>query len=124
VLSVPGANEKSDIYYVVGMGYDDKRLDDKAIDAFTKALESRRDNHKAKFQRGQAYFRKGDFTNAKRDLEEFSKSGGTSVEFAKQQAAKMLMDIAAKSAQQSAPAEAPTEKLSPEEVVKKGKKGR
>ena len=59
---------------------------DKAIEAFTKAIESKRDNHKAKFQRGQAYFRKGDLTNAKRDLEEFSKSGGASLEFAKQQA--------------------------------------
>lgn len=97
---VPGDNEVSDIWYVVGMAYDDKRLDDKAIEAFDKALESRRDNHKAKFQRGQAYFRKGDFAKAKKDLEEFSKSGGASVEFAKQQASKMLMDIAAKSAMQ------------------------
>ena len=98
---VPGSNEVSDIWYEVGMGYDDKRLDDKAIEAFTKSLESKRDNHKAKFQRGQAYFRKGDFTNAKKDLEEFSKTGGASVEFAKQQASKMLLDIAAKSAMQN-----------------------
>lgn len=119
---VPGTNEKSDIWYEVGMGYDDKRLDDKAIDAFTKAIESKKDNHKAKFQRGQAYFRKGDYTNAKRDLEEFGKTGGASVEFAKQQASKMLIDIAAKSA---TPGSAP-EKKSPEETVKKGKakKGR
>ena len=97
--NVPGANEVSDIWYVLGMGYDDKSIDDKAIEAFDKAIESRkRDNHKAKFQRGQAYFRKGDMTHAKRDLEEFSKSGGASLEFAKQQASKMLMDIAAKSA--------------------------
>lgn len=102
------------------MGYDDKRFDDKAIDAFTKALEAKRDNHKAKFQRGQAYFRKGDYTNAKRDLEEFSKTGGSSVEFAKQQASKMLIDIAAKSV---VPGQA-TEKASPEDVVKKGKRGR
>ena len=47
-------------------------------------------------------------TNAKRDLEEFSKSGGASLEFAKQQAQKMLMDIAAKSmgTEQAARAEA------------------
>lgn len=118
---VPGTNEKSDIWYEVGMGYDDKRLDDKAIDAFTKSLESKRDNHKAKFQRGQAYFRKADFTNAKRDLEEFSKTGGASVEFAKQQASKMLIDIAAKSA---LPGTTPSEKQSPEDVVKKGAKGK
>jgi hypothetical protein len=60
-------------------------------------------------------------TNAKRDLEEFSKSGGQSLEFVKQQASKMLMDIAAKSAMQSGAAEP---KLSPEDLVKgaKGKK--
>ena len=125
---VPGDNEVSDIWYEVGMGYDDKRLDDKAIEAFTKALESRRDNHKAKFQRGQASFRKGNFTDAKKDLEDFSKSGGSSVEFAKQQASKMLLDIAAKSAMQSGGASpAPTEqpaggKMSPEDILKDAKK--
>ena len=68
-----------------------------------------------------AYFRKADYTNAKKDLEEFSKAGGASVEFAKQQASKMLMDIAAKSAAANAPAEP---KQSPEDVVKnKGKGG-
>lgn len=116
--AVPGTHEKSDIWYVAGMGYDDKRQDDKAIDAFSKALDARRDNHKAKFQRGQAYFRKGDYSNARRDLEEFGKSGGSSVEFEKQQASKMLIEIAAKSA---LPGTAPAEKLSPEEIVKKGK---
>lgn len=119
VQIVPGANEKSDVYYVLGMGFDDKGQYDKSIEAFTKALESRRDNHKAKFQRGQAYFRKGDYVNAKRDLEEFSKSGGTSVEFAKQQASKMLMDIAAKSAGGAGGGGA--EKMSPEDLVKKSK---
>jgi len=121
---VPGSNEVSDIWYVVGMAYDDKRMDDKAIESFDKALESRPDNHKAKFQRGQAYFRKGDFAKAKKDLEDFSKSGGASVEFAKQQASKMLLDIAAKSAMQQNQqgASGGAERLSPEDVVKKGKK--
>lgn len=119
-VNVPGSNEVSDIWYVLGMGYDDKSNWDKAIESFDKALESRRDNHKAKFQRGQAYFKKGDFTKAKRDLEEFSKSGGASLEFAKQQASKMLMDIAAKSMMNEAP---PQQKMSPEDLVKKSKKG-
>jgi tetratricopeptide (TPR) repeat protein len=114
---VPGGNDKSDIYYVLGMAYDDTRSEDKAIEAFTNALEAKSDNHQAKFQRGQALFRKGDFAKAKKDLEEFSKSGGASMEFSKQQAQKMLLDIAAKSASASAP----TEKLSPEDLVKKGK---
>jgi tetratricopeptide (TPR) repeat protein len=119
-VNIPGTNEVSDIWFVLGMGYDDKRMDDKAIEAFDKSIETRKDNHKAKFQRGQAYFRKGDFMHAKRDLEEFSKNGGASLEFAKQQASKMLMDIAAKSAADSAP---PTPKESPADLVKKGAKG-
>jgi tetratricopeptide (TPR) repeat protein len=128
-VNVPGSNEVSDIWFVLGMGYDDKRMDDKAIEAFDKAIETRKDNHKAKFQRGQAYFRKGDMMHAKRDLEDFSKSGGASLEFAKQQASKMLMDIAAKSAMENKP---PEPKKSPEDLIKeqkaqkgaKGKKGK
>jgi tetratricopeptide (TPR) repeat protein len=118
--NIPGTNEVSDIWYVLGMGYDDKSNFDKAIEAFDKSLESKRDNHKAKFQRGQAYFKKGDFEHAKRDLEDFSKSGGASLEFAKQQAQKMLMDIAAKSQGADKP---PEPKMSPEEMVK-NKKGK
>ena len=103
------------------MAYNDKSNFDKAIEAFDKSLESKRDNHKAKFQRGQAYFQKGDFVHAKRDLEDFSKSGGASLDFAKQQAQKMLMDIAAKSMSNEKP---PEPKMSPEDMVKnkKGKK--
>ena len=82
---IPNAQDQSDVWYEVGMANDDKQLFDKAIEAYTKALDGRRENHKAKFQRGQAYFKKGDHTNAKRDLEEFSKAGGASVEFSKQQ---------------------------------------
>jgi tetratricopeptide (TPR) repeat protein len=101
--NVPGSNERSDIWFVLGMGYDAKQLDDKAIEAFGKALDDRRDNHKAKFQRGQAEFRKGDFTRAKRDLEDFNKTGSAKLDLQKTQATKMLMDIAAKSAESAAP---------------------
>ena len=120
-VNVPGLNEVSDIWFVLGMGYDDKRMDDKAIEAFDKAIETRKDNHKAKFQRGQAYFRKGDMMHAKRDLEEFSKSGGASLEFAKQQASKMLMDIAAKSAIDNKP---PEPKQSPQDLVNAANKNK
>lgn len=101
--NVPGSNERSDIWFVLGMGYDAKGSHDKAVEAFGKALEDRRDNHKAKFQRGQALFRKGDFTKAKRDLEDFTKTGSAKLDLQKTQATKMLMDIAAKSAEDAAP---------------------
>jgi tetratricopeptide (TPR) repeat protein len=118
---VPGSHEKSQIWFEVGMGYDDKRLNDKAIDAFTRALEAKRDYQVARFQRGQAYYRKADYPSAKRDLEEFSKAGGLSVQFEKQQASKMLVDIAAKSV---VPGSTPVEQPSPADVVKKGKAGK
>lgn len=93
---VPSATEKSDVWFVLGMGYNDKRQDDKAIDAFNKALDARKDNHKVKFQRGQAYFRSGDYDKAKPDLEQFAKSGGVSAAFEKAQANRMIQEIAAK----------------------------
>ena len=122
-----GDNNYADLWYVLGMGYDDKRLDDKAIEAFTKAIDIKRDHAKSKFQRGQAYFRKGDYSNAKKDLEEFSKQGGASVEFAKQQASKMLLDIAAKSAMNNpgaggGGAEKPEGKMTPEQMLEDAKK--
>jgi tetratricopeptide (TPR) repeat protein len=119
---IPGSNEASYVWFELGMGYDEKGDEDKAIEAFDKAIEKRKDNHEAKFQRGQAYFRKGDFVHAKHDLEEFSKSSGAKLEFDKQQASKMLMDIAMKSAGEAGAGGA---KQSPEDIVKKagGKKG-
>ncbi len=116
---LPDGNEAGQLWYLVGMAYDDKSLFEKSIEAYSKALEQRRDLHQAKFQRGQAYYKMGNYPNAKRDLEEFSKTGGATVNFEKAQASKMLMDIAAKTATQ--PTGGP-EKMSPEDVVKKGKK--
>jgi tetratricopeptide (TPR) repeat protein len=120
--NVPGTTELSDVWYELGVSYDDKRNDDEAIKAFTESLNAKHDNHRAQFQRGYAYFRKGDMEHAKRDLEDFSKAGGASLDFAKQQAQKMLMDIAAKAAGAAAPPA--DKKASPEDVVKQGKGGK
>ena len=109
-------------YWAVGCAeYSDKSMGDRAIEAFTKSLEAKRDNQKARFQRGQAYFRKGDYSNAKPDLEQFSKAGGQSVQFEKQQASKMLIDIAAKSV---VPGSTPIDTPPPSEPVKKKGKRR
>jgi tetratricopeptide (TPR) repeat protein len=94
--NIPGSNEVSDAWFELGMGYDDKHRDAEAIEAFSKALETRKDNAKALFQRGQAYFRKGDRANAKRDLEAFAKSTTAGLDFARAQAQQMLVDLAAK----------------------------
>ena len=61
---------------------------------------------------------KGDFANAKRDLEDFGKTGGASLQFEKQQASKMLVDIAAKSV---VPGSTPVEQPPPADAGKKGK---
>lgn len=84
----------SDIAFVLGMAYDDKNDHAAAITAFTKAIELKPDNHKAIFQRGQSYFKSRKYIEAKADLEAFLKAP-VGLEFAKQQANKMLMDIAA-----------------------------
>jgi tetratricopeptide (TPR) repeat protein len=86
----------ADIWYVLGTSYDQRRLDDKAIEAFTRALEARPDHAKASFQRGQIYFRRGDFVHAKSDLEAFLQANAPGVDFARQQAQAMLAAIAAK----------------------------
>lgn len=92
---VTGA-EGADVWYEVGMSYDDQRQDDKAIEALTKALDARTDHAKARFQRGQVYFRRGKKAPAKKDLEDFVRTATGGMQFAKEQANKMLMELAAK----------------------------
>jgi len=94
--NIASPSAASDLWYELGMGYDAKGQLPQAIDAFTKAIDSRADNAKAKFQRGQAYYQQKDAANARRDLEDFAKSSAPGVEFAKQQANRMLMDLAVK----------------------------
>ena len=92
---VPGQLERSEVWFVLGMAQSRKKNLDEAIKAFTHAVEDRKDNQKAKFQRGKAFFEKGDFAKAKKDLEEFNKSAGTGEGLNKSVANQMLMDIAA-----------------------------
>lgn len=87
---------KSQLYYVLGMSYSDKLEDAKAITAFTEALKLSKDNHQAKFQRGQSHFRLGQLKEADKDFEEFSKSAGTGLAPLKSIAQKLRFQIAAK----------------------------
>ena len=74
------------------MAYDDRGNAAKAIEGFTRALALQPDNAPARFQRGQAYFRKNDVAHATADLEAFVElakdAGGYSFEVL--QATKML----------------------------------
>jgi tetratricopeptide (TPR) repeat protein len=87
---------KSKLYYVLGMAYFDKVEDAKAITAFTEALKLSKDNHKAKFQRGQSHFRLGQLKEADKDFEEFAKAAGTGLAPLKTIAQKFRFQIAAK----------------------------
>ena len=88
--------ESGDLWFELGMAYDAKRDDDKAIDAFTRALAARPGDLGTKFQRGQAYYRKNDYANARRDLEEVAGSSDPAVATTKPLAVQMLDQIAHK----------------------------
>ncbi|HEX3766409.1 MAG TPA: tetratricopeptide repeat protein [Kofleriaceae bacterium] len=90
------AAESGDLWFELGMAYDAKRDDDKAIEAFTRALAVRPGDLGSKFQRGQAYFRKNDYASAKRDLDEVARSTDPAVASTKPLAVQMLDQIARK----------------------------
>jgi tetratricopeptide (TPR) repeat protein len=92
---ITDADGVSALWFEVGMGYDDKRATAKAIVAFDNAIDARRDNHLARFARGQANFRVGNREQAKRDLETFAKTAGAP-DFYLQQATRMLLELDAK----------------------------
>jgi tetratricopeptide (TPR) repeat protein len=111
--NVPGTPDKSDIYYVLGMGYDGKQNTSEAIKAYTSAINTKSDNHLARFQRGQAYFRTQDFDHAKEDLTNFQKNGGASAEFAKSEATKMIMQMTAKQSEKDHAGKTPEDPKDP-----------
>lgn len=90
--------DKSKLFYILGMAYFDKVEDSKAVAAFTEALKLSKDNHEAKFQRGQSYFRMGQLKEADKDFEEFSKAAGPGLAPLKGFAQKFRFQIAAKQA--------------------------
>jgi tetratricopeptide (TPR) repeat protein len=88
--------ESGELWFELGMAHDARREDDKAIDAFTRALAVKPGDLRTKFQRGQAYFRKNDHANARRDLEEVARSSDPAVTATKPLAVQMLDQIARK----------------------------
>jgi tetratricopeptide (TPR) repeat protein len=87
--NVPAA-EAGELWYEAGMAYDAKRADDHAIAAFSKAIAGKPEDPSSKFQRGQVYFRKGDFANARRDLEDVVRSMDPQIAAVKPIAAQLL----------------------------------
>jgi len=82
-----------DVWFELGKAFGDKHEDAKAADAFSKALELDAHYEPARMQRGLARYRSGDLAAAKRDLEDFVKNAGPELEFVKQQANQVLLEI-------------------------------
>jgi tetratricopeptide (TPR) repeat protein len=93
--NVPPA-EVAELWFEAGMAYDAKHTDDKAIEAFTKAIAAKPDDDSSKFQRGQIYVHKGDFEKAKHDLEDVVKSADPRLASVKPLATQLLEQIASK----------------------------
>lgn len=69
-------DDKSNIYYQLGMSYDAMQKWDSAIDAYLKALEAKGDNLDAKLQLGLTYANKGAKDDAVKTLQEYLKAVG------------------------------------------------
>jgi tetratricopeptide (TPR) repeat protein len=85
--------ELTNVFYYLGLAYQQQKRFDPAIEAYSRAIELRADNLEARFQRGLTYAAKGDKTRARADLSEYAKAGGGDA-FNKQEANKALMMLA------------------------------
>ena len=95
-LGTTTAPKSADLWFVLGMAYERKRDTDKAIAAFTKAMENPKPPVTAVYERGRMEFAKKDFPSAKRDLEAYVKSGDKNNGFELEIANQLLGQIAPK----------------------------
>jgi len=75
-MHVKDGDELTDIHYHLGLAYEKQGNWDKAIEAYSGALETRSSNLDALRQRGFAYAESGDNAKARQDLESFIDQGG------------------------------------------------
>ena len=75
-LNVRDGDDLTDIYYNLGLAYGKQGNWDKAIEAYSNAIQTRAGNLDALRQRGFAYAEKKDNENAKKDLKSFVDQGG------------------------------------------------
>jgi tetratricopeptide (TPR) repeat protein len=66
----------AELHFALGRARDDRRDHAYAIAAYTESLDLDASLHKARYQRGLAYFELKDDTHAKEDLERFLEDGG------------------------------------------------
>lgn len=89
-LHVKG-EERTNVFHHLGLAYDAKGNWDSSIEAYSQAIDADSGNLDAKFQRGLAHARKGAISEAKKDLEEYSKAGNNP--YNKQEANKVLFTL-------------------------------
>jgi tetratricopeptide (TPR) repeat protein len=93
--TVKDPSEQSDLLYHLGLAYEKQGNWDKAIEAYTGAIEKKAENLDARRQRGFALANKGEKEKAKQDLEAFVKAGGGGNAFEIQAANERLMRLLA-----------------------------
>jgi len=86
--------DAADLWIEAGLTYDARHLDDLAIAAFGKALDLRPRDASARFGRGQILLRKGNFADARRDLEDVIQSRDPQLATAQPIAQQLLHRIA------------------------------
>lgn len=94
-LNVRDGDELTNIYYNLGLGYQQQGNWDKAVEAYSNSIKSRSSNLDALRQRGFAYADKGDKTNAMKDLKSFVDQGGDGKAFHIQAANQRLFRLSA-----------------------------
>jgi tetratricopeptide (TPR) repeat protein len=92
-MHVKDLAEQSNLLYHLGLAYEKQGNWDKAIEAYSQAIEKKSENLDARRQRGFAYASKGEKDKAKEDLEAFVKAGGGGNAFEVQAANERLMRL-------------------------------
>ena len=82
----------TDVHYYLGLAYQADNHLEKAVDAYTKAIQQRTDNYDARFQRGLAYKAMGERAKAHADLEEYVRHAARDA-FNRQEANKALFEL-------------------------------
>lgn len=87
------SEDTTDIFYFLGLAHDALKQYDRAVVAYSKALEERKDNHDARLQLGFAYANLGEKVKARKSLEDYVKLAGSSNPFALQAANDRILKL-------------------------------
>ena len=86
------APDSAELWFEAGMAHQARHADDRAIDAFSRAIAA--GDLPSKLQRGQVYLHKRDLAAARRDLEDVVRAPDADAAAARQLAGQLLQEIA------------------------------